>query len=206
MLVVVAAGFGLGLAYPYLSLDVDDSRIAVGDYPHFAVLVAHVFTAAVALVLGALQFVPRIRARRRVHRTLGRIYLFGGVLPAAAAAVPVAIWSGGLLTQIGLTTAAVLWLVTGGLAFRAARRRAVVEHRAWMMRNYALTFLAVTSRILVPALLLAQVPLGADIGSLRERAPSMIPVGQTLGWVINLIVAEGLIRRERRAAGRLSRT
>lgn len=92
-------------------------------------------------------------------------------------------------------------MITGGLAHRAARRRDFIGHRAWMLRNYALTFLAVTSRILTPVLLLVQIPFGgADAGSIGERAPSMIPIGQTLGWIINLIVVESLIRRAPRAA------
>ena len=35
-------------------------------------------------------------------------------------------------------------------------------------------------------------------GSVGDRAPSMIPIGQTLGWIINLLVAERLIRRTSR--------
>jgi len=196
VLFIVATGFGLVLAYPYLGLDIENSRLEVRDSLHYAVLVVHIFTATVALVLGPLQFMPKIRARKRIHRTLGRVYLLAGVLPSAVATIPVAVWSGRPLTQIGLTTAAVLWLITGGLAYRAARRRDFAGHRAWMMRNYALTFLAVTSRILVPVVLLAQIPFGgADLGSIGERASSMIPIGQTLGWIINLIVVEYFIRR-----------
>lgn len=196
LLFIVAIVFSLVLTYPYLSLDIDNSRLDVRGSLHYSVLVAHIFTAAVALVLGPLQFIPKVRARKRIHRALGRVYLLAGVLPSAVATIPVAAWSGRPLTQIGLTTAAVLWLITGGLAYRAARRRDFIGHRAWMMRNYALTFLAVTSRILVPVLLLVQIPFaGADAGSIGERAPSMIPIGQTLGWIINLIVVESLIRR-----------
>jgi hypothetical protein len=209
LLFIVAVVFGLVLTYPYLSLDIDNSRLDVRDSLQYSVLVAHIFTAAVALVVGPLQFVPKVRARKRIHRTLGRVYLLAGVLPSAVAAIPVAVWSGRLLTQVGLTTAAVLWLITGGLAYRAARRRDFMNHRAWMMRNYALTFLAVTSRILVPMLLLAQIPFGgADAGSIAERAPSMIPIGQTLGWIINLIVVECFIRRAsaRRISQALPRT
>jgi hypothetical protein len=186
------------LVYPYLSLDIDDSRLDVRDSLHYYVLVGHIGTAAVALVLGSLQFMPKVRARRRIHRTLGRVYLLAGVLPSAVATIPVALWSGRLMTQIGLTTAAVLWLVTGGLAYRAARRRDFDSHRNWMMRNYALTFLAVTARILVPLLLLVQLPF-RGAGSMGELATSMIPVGQTLGWIVNLVVVERIIRR--RGAG-----
>lgn len=185
------------LVYPYLGLDKDASRLDVRDGLHYFVLVGHIATAAVALVVGSLQFIPKVRARRRIHRTLGRVYLLAGVLPSAVATIPVAVWSGRLMTQIGLTTAAVLWLITGGLAYRAARRRDFGGHRNWMMRNYALTFLAVTSRVLVPLLLLVQIPFRGT-GSMAEAATSTIPIGQTLGWIVNLIVVEGVIRRRSR--------
>ncbi|MBP2702811.1 DUF2306 domain-containing protein [Microbispora sp. RL4-1S] len=184
------------LVYPYLGLDMESSRLDVSGGLHYYVLVGHIGTAAVALVIGPLQFMAKVRARRRIHRALGRIYLLAGVLPSAVTVIPVAIWSGRLLTQIGLTTAAVLWLITGGLAYRAARRRDFAGHRNWMMRNYALTFLAVTSRVLVPLLLVAQIPFrGAEAGSMGDLATTMIPIGQTLGWIVNLVLAEGIIRR-----------
>ncbi|MGI5487713.1 DUF2306 domain-containing protein [Microtetraspora malaysiensis] len=200
LMLIVAAGFGAVLISPYLGLDSGSSRLDVTSEWYYYLLVAHVFTALVALVLGPLQFIPAIRARRRVHRTIGRCYLLAGVLPSALAAVPVALLSGRVITQIGLTIPAVLWLITGGLAVRAARRRDFVRHRHWMMRNYALTFLAVTSRILVPLFLLAQIPFSGTggAGSLAAGAQSMIPIGQALGWVVNLIVAEILIRRSGR--------
>jgi len=198
---LVAIIVSVVLIFPYLSLDIDNSRLEVSGSLHYYVLVAHIFTAAVALVLGPAQFIAKVRSRRRLHRTLGRIYLLAGVLPSGLTTIPVAIWSGRLLTQIGLTTAAVLWLVTGGLAYRAARRRDFLHHRNWMMRNYALTFLAVTSRILVPLLLLAQIPFGTvDAGSIAEKAGTMIPIGQTVGWIINLIVVEIVIRSRRRVS------
>lgn len=193
---MIAIVFAAVLSYPYLGLDMADSRIPVSGALQYSVLVTHVFTASVALVLGPLQFIPRIRARRRIHRTLGRIYLLAGVVPAALTAIPVAMWSGHLLTQISLTVAAVLWLITGGLAYRAARRRDFAAHRAWMMRNYALTFLAVTSRILTPAILVSQIALGgAGSGPVAAHVAATIPIGQTLGWVVDLIVVEILLRR-----------
>ena len=196
LLFIVALIFSLVLIYPYLTLNIANSRLTVRGSLHYAILVTHIFTATVALILGPLQFMPCVRARKRLHRTVGRTYLLAGVLPSAAATIPVAIWSGRSVTQIGLTTAAILWLITAALAYRAARRRDFNTHRAWMTRNYALTFLAVTSRILVPLLLLAQLPFGG--GSIADRAPSMIPIGQTLGWIVNLVVAEFLIRRSAR--------
>lgn len=202
LMAIVAAGFGLVLVSPYVLLDIGDSRLDVGGGAHYYLLVGHVFTAFVALVLGPLQFVPAIRAHRRVHRTIGRTYLLAGVLPSALLAIPVAVLSGRLITQAGLIVPAVLWLVTGWLAYRAARRRDFARHREWMMRNYALTFLAVTSRILVPLMLLASIPVSETVSreSIAAGAQSLIPIGQALGWMVNLIIAEVLIRRARRAA------
>ncbi|MFD9942600.1 DUF2306 domain-containing protein [Nonomuraea sp. NPDC059023] len=192
LMLVVAAVVGAVLVSPYLGLDVNGSRLEVTSGTHYHLLVAHIFTALIALVLGPLQFVPAIRARGRVHRMIGRCYLLAGVLPSALTAIPVALLSGRLITQVGLVVPAVLWLVTGGLAVRAARDRDFARHRNWMTRNYALTFLAVTSRVLVPLILLAHLPFGgaADV-------QSMIPIGQALGWIVNLVVAEILIRRSR---------
>lgn len=202
LMLVVAAVFGAVLVSPYLPPDINDSRLDVSGGAHFALLAAHIFTALIALVLGPLQFIPAIRRRRRIHRTIGRLYLLAGVLPSALTAVPVALLSGRLITQIGLTIPAVLWLVTGALAYRAARRHDYTNHQNWMMRNYALTFLAVTSRILVPLLLLAQIPFTTtSFGSIGDNAPSMIPVGQALGWIVNLVAAEILIRRRQVGAG-----
>ena len=198
LMLIVAVAIGAVLISPYLLLNINSSRVAVTSEANYAVLVGHIFAACIALVLGPLQFIPTVRARRQLHRRIGRLYLFAGVMPAAIAAVPVALLSDRLVTEIGLTIPAVLWLITGTFAYQAARRHDYTSHRNWMMRNYALTFLAVTSRILVPLLLLAEIPFtGASVKSLGHNAASMIPVGQVLGWIANLAAAEALIRRRR---------
>jgi hypothetical protein len=198
LMLLVAVVAGAVMAAPYVLLDVESGRLEVGGGLHYALLVAHVWTATVALVLGPLQFVPAIRARRRWHRRIGRAYLLVGVLPAAIFAVPVALLSGRLVTQVGLVIPAVGWLVTGGLAVRAIRRGDVEAHRAWMTRNYALTFLAVTARIVVPLILLTLLATGAAApADAAVAGTSLIPVGQVLGWMINLVVAEILIRLRR---------
>ncbi|MHA6627423.1 DUF2306 domain-containing protein [Pseudonocardia sichuanensis] len=193
LVAVVAAAL---MAVPYVLLDAGSSRIAVDGGVHYGLLVAHIATATVALVLGPLQFVPAIRAQRRWHRRIGRAYLLAGVLPSALTAVPVALLSGRLVTQVGLVVPAVGWVLTAWLAVRAIRRGDVVGHRAWMTRNYALTFLAVTARILVPLVLLTMLATGAVArADAAATAASLIPVGQVMGWVVNLVVAEVLIRR-----------
>jgi uncharacterized membrane protein len=199
LMLLVAVVAGAVMAAPYVLLDVGAGRIEVDGGLHYALLVTHIFTATVALVLGPLQFVPAIRARRRWHRRIGRAYLLAGVLPSALAAVPVALLSGRLVSQVGLVIVAIGWLATAGSAVRAIRRGDVAAHRAWMTRNYALTFLAVTARIVVPLMLLTGLATGAIApADVPAAVTSLIPVGQVVGCAINLVVAEVLIRRSRR--------
>lgn len=197
-MLVLACVVGVVLIAPYLTWDMESSRLSVDGAAHYALLVVHVLTAMVALVLGPLQFLPAVRRHRWLHRLLGRAYLLVGVVPAALAGIPVALLSGRVITQVGLVIPFVGWLVTAWLAVRAARRGDFVAHRAWMMRNYALTFLAVTSRVIVPLLLLAQLPLGVPADGLQDTIPSIIPIGQVLGWVVNLAVVEFLLWRAAR--------
>src|SRR5918998_468626 len=199
LMLLVAVVAAAVMAAPYVLLDVESSRLEVDGGLHYALLVAHIFTATVALVLGPLQFAPAIRARRRWHRRIGRTYLLAGVLPSGLAAVPVALLSGRLVTQVGLVVVAVMWLTTAGLAVHAIRPGAVATPPARVTRNYALTFLAVTARIVVPFLLLTGLATGAIAPADAPAAvSSLIPVGQVLGCVLNLVVAEVLIRRARR--------
>src|SRR5581483_9959784 len=58
-------------------------------------------------------------------------------------------------THTGFAVLACLWLATAALALRAALRRDFVAHRRWMVRNYALTFAAVTLRIELPFMVAA---------------------------------------------------
>ncbi|HLU60038.1 MAG TPA: DUF2306 domain-containing protein [Pseudonocardia sp.] len=199
LMLVVAVVAGAVMAAPYASLDPAAGRIAVEGPLHHRLLIAHIATATVALVLGPLQFVPALRARRRWHRGIGCTYLAAGVLPSAVVAVPVALLSDSLVSRVGLVVVAAGWLGTAVAALRAIRAGDVAAHRAWMTRNYALTFLAVTARIVVPLLLLVGLLSGAIApAEMPTAVASLIPAGQIAGCAINLAVAEVVLRRARR--------
>jgi uncharacterized membrane protein len=147
---------------------------------------AHVFGAAVALLLGPFQFVSRLRARRpRLHRWIGRFYLGVGVLIGGSAGFYVAFHAfGGIVARLGFGSLALVWLYTGANAYAAIRRRDVTAHRRWMVRNFALTFGAVTLRIYLP--------LSAISGIAFETA---YPAIAWLAWVPNLLVAQWWLTR-----------
>lgn len=192
----------------YLGLDPATAQVGLReDVPwHYPVLMGHIVPAALALTLGPLQLVPSIRAHRRVHRWIGRAYLFAGVLPAALLGVPAALLSTqGPAAGAGLLVGDVAWAVTAVVAYRAARQRRYRDHARWMVRNFALTFAAVTFRIWLPLLILVQVPLlepvhGGDFDALFHAA---YVATCWLAFLPNLFAVMLVQRRRATAAGLL---
>ena len=86
---------------------------------------SHVFAAAVALLLGPLQFSRRLRtAHPALHRVSGRIYLVAGVCVGGLAGLYMAMFAyGGIVSSIGFALLALAWLYTGARAYAAARAR-----------------------------------------------------------------------------------
>ena len=158
-----------------------EMRAVFETYP--LAIYGHVFASAIALTLGPFQFASRLRSRLpRVHRWLGRLYLGAGVLVGGLAGLFMSFHAfGGLLSRLGFALLAAAWLATGLLAYRAIRVRDIAAHRRWMIRNFSLTFAAVTLRIYVPASIAS--------GMAFELA---YPVIAWLCWVPNLLLAEML--------------
>jgi uncharacterized membrane protein len=152
-------------------------------------ILTHVFASAAALVLGPLQFSAGIRRDRPwLHRWTGRVYLAVGVLVGGLAGLYMAQYAfGGLAAKLGFAFLAAGWLFTGVCAYMSIRRGAVGAHRKWMIRNYSLTFAAVTLRLYLPASLAAGVSL--------DQA---YPLIAWLCWVPNILVAEWLFNKRPR--------
>lgn len=141
----------------------------------------HVLSGALVLLIGGFQFWRGLRLRRpRLHRHLGRVYLLC-VLAGGVAGLLLAPQSdGGLVAHLGFGLLALLWLYSGWRAYQSIRVGNVAAHRAWMIRNYALTFGAVTLRLYLGLLVgLAGVPF--------DEAYSAVA---WLSWVPNLVIVE----------------
>lgn len=165
--------------------------------PRFATsaapIVTHVVASLVFAVVGALQFVPRLRRPGVAwHRRAGRVVAVAGLISAGSA-----LWltlfvtpkpgTGHLLFGLRLAFASAMigCLV---LAIAAVRGRDFVRHRAWMMRGYAIGVAAGT-QALTEGLSRALFGSGMLLDDLAKG----------MGWVINLTVAELIIRKPRRA-------
>ena len=175
---------GVGLAPNY------DGRPGFVQFAFYA----HIIAGGIALVAGPLQFWRGLRTRHpRVHRWTGRGYLVAVLIAGVAGLVMAPFNSAGLVGFFGFGALAVLWIVTGVRAYRAIRAGDVPSHRAWMMRNFALTYAAVTLRLWIGVLLGVQaLPGDFDFEAAFDNAYAAVPF---LCWIPNLIVAEWLIRR-----------
>jgi uncharacterized membrane protein len=156
---------------------------------HTGAIITHIAASMVALVVGPLQFLARLRKKRAlaVHRWLGRAYLLGVLVGSGTGFYMAWLSYGGLPAHLSFATLATWWFVTGLVAYRHIRAGRIEAHRRWMLRNYALTFAAVTLRLWLVLLIF---PLGVPY----EEAFVTV---SWICWVWNLAAAEWLIHRRR---------
>ena len=189
LLCVLSAGVAIYalIAYGFLPLGsmVHPDMRAVFE-AHRIGIYAHVFGSVIALAIGPLQFWTRLRTKHvSLHRWLGRIYLGVGVVVGGTFGLYMAFHAfGGLIAQLGFACLALAWLYTGARAYAAIRSADVAAHRTWMVRNFSLTFAAVTLRIYLPASMSAGIEF-----ELAYRAIAW------LCWIPNLVAAELLFKK-----------
>ena len=147
---------------------------------NIAFLLTHIVGSMFATLIGPFQFLRVIRTGRylNLHRWLGRIYLISVLFGGLGGLYMAQLAYGGLFNRLGFTSLAILWLVSGSMAYLNIRKKEISRHRKWMIINYALTFAGVTLR-------LWQVVFG--ISGLDFLTGYMIVAW--LCWVPNLLVA-----------------
>ncbi|NPD03195.1 DUF2306 domain-containing protein [Nocardioides sp. zg-1308] len=153
-------------------------------------VVVHVLGACTYCVLGAFQFMPSFRRRRpRWHRWSGRV-----LVPAGLAAALSGLWMAVWYDLPAHDNAALMWvrLVFGSvmvaglvLGVAAILRRDVRTHQRWMARAYAVGQGAGTQAVVLGPMVLVVDQPGGDLKA----------SGMAAAWVINLVVAEWLVRR-----------
>ncbi|WP_405162829.1 DUF2306 domain-containing protein [Nocardia sp. NBC_01499] len=188
LLVLLAIGIAGYFVTPYLfgSSTVPIDRAIPGYYVS---LVVHAVPAGLALIIGPWQFVPQLRKRfPKLHRTAGRVYLVSVVAASAAASYSAAVTPSGFPLQVAFYMLVVAWLYTATKAYRTIRRREVQLHRIWMIRNYALTFAAVTLRLYLLA--------GTQASSIFHLSLAYRDIYTASAWAAllgNVLVAEYFI-------------
>ena len=141
------------------------------------------------LFLGAFQFSQPIRARwPKWHRWSGRVAVVAGAIaalsglwmtetfPETPTGNPHEVYGLRILFGLG-------WLACLALGLMAAVQRDIANHRAWMMRAYAIALGGSTTAIL----------LGPWFLMYGITSPKVFALATGAAWVINLVVVQRII-------------
>jgi uncharacterized membrane protein len=146
-------------------------------------IVSHIVGGMLALGLGPFQFLRGLRTKQpALHRWIGRFYLLGILLGGTAGLYMATFAYTGPVAGFGFGALALLWLLTGALAYRSIRNGDVHTHRRWMIRNFALTFAAVTLRLQLPVLTTS---FGFDLGYMIVAWSAWVPNLLLVEWFLN---------------------
>ena len=107
----------------------------------------HILLGILALLIGAYQLTNKSRRNRKLHRLLGRIYGFAVFVNVLVVPYISLYATGGTPTTIAFLVLDILWLFTTAVAIFYIKRKKIKQHREWMLRSYAVTFVFVTFRI-----------------------------------------------------------
>jgi NADPH:quinone reductase-like Zn-dependent oxidoreductase len=161
-----------------------DPRFLAAPLP----IALHIFGLCAWCLGGAFQFSTRLR-QRGWHRAAGRVLVGLGLIGVLSGmwitfTYPPVEHDSSLLTAIRVVVAAAM-VTCLLLGFAAIRRRDIAQHRAWMIRGYALAVAAGTQVFtLLPY---------TFVDALHDEMGRALTMGT--GWAINLVVAEWIVRR-----------
>ncbi len=153
-------------------------------------VVLHILSVIPFSILGAFQFSPGfLRRHRGWHRMAGRMLAVCGIVAAFSG-----LWMAhfypwpdgdGVGVYIERIVFGSAMSISLGLALDAVRRRDFSAHGAWMTRAYAIGMGAGTQ-------VFTHLPWFILVGKPGESARTVL---MGAGWVINLLVAEWIIRK-----------
>ena len=164
-------------------------------------VVVHIVGSSLFAILGAFQFSTGFRRRwPRWHRVAGRVLVVAGLLVGLSGIwmalfyYPRPVGDGDFLAALRLLFGSAM---IGSIvrSFAAIRRGDVRGHRAWMMRGYAIGLGAGTQTLTLM--------IGEMIAGKPDELGRALLMG--LAWVINLVVAEWIIRNRSALQARTAR-
>lgn len=141
----------LGAYYLYRAIDyrfLHAGRLGPSLFNKQLWYIAHAAFALPVIFGAPLQFVPALRrAKPRLHRFIGKAYVYGASLAAV-----MAIWLGATIeyegSRLSLVLTGLLWLGFTLAAWRSAVRKDFAAHRAFMIRSYAMALVLVWLRLM----------------------------------------------------------
>lgn len=182
LLALAVAGYAFAFLYlPFQTGNPFAAQFAISgvDVP------LHFFLGGLALVLAPLQLSAGLRRRwPALHRLSGWLYV-GSVLIGSISALSLAFHAqGGMPSRISFVLMALMWPCLTAIGIQRAIVGDIAGHRRWMCRSVALTYSAVTLRLI----------LGIGAGALHLPFIPVYIAAAWFGWTINLVVCEVLLR------------
>lgn len=145
----------------------------------------HIIFGGLALLVGWLQFSPRLRrSRPALHRNMGKIYVVSALLSGLAGIGIGTQATGGWMAALGFMSLGAIWVYATFTAYRHIRAGRVMAHQQMMTYSYAACFGAVMLRLWMPLLVMVS---GDFVAAYRVVA--------WLCWVPNMGVAWRVNRR-----------
>ncbi|MED3966036.1 DUF2306 domain-containing protein [Niallia taxi] len=166
------------------------AKVSFGDVLNqlwYIILYIHAFTSLITLAIGPFLLSSKIRIKNKErHKRIGKVYylclLFGGFTGLYLAFEA----TGGIISTLGFGFLSIFWLVTAGIALVKIKKGQVHHHRRWMIRNYSLTFAAVTLRFWLLIFVL--------IAGIDNYETSYIIISW-LCWIPNILIAEFYVNK-----------
>jgi len=142
----------------------------------------HVYTAIFVLLTGFFQFSAYIlRKYPFIHRSTGKFYVVTILFLSAPSGLFIGLFAnGGFYSKISFVTLSVLWFYFTLKGFLFIKDKNIVQHKAFMLRSFALTFSAITLRFWKVILVYLFQPSPMDLYQIIAW----------LGWIPNLLIVE----------------
>ena len=145
----------------------------------------HRIGGVVYIVIGLSQFSKGFRKRKpHLHRTLGKVFLLLSLaLGIGGIAMSIFVPAAGLQETVPTVLFACLFIFFTIKAYQTARQKRFLEHREWVIRNFALGMGVATIRVFAAAFINFS-PLTIE---------EVVVTTFWLGWTTNMILAEAWI-------------
>jgi hypothetical protein len=163
-------------AFPYFASF--DAK-SYGDlWPRRWGLLVHIAGGGAAACTGLVQLWLGLTGRTaETHRGLGRAYGTAIVVGSIGAYyLALTLDPKDIVYASGLFMLSSAWVVTTSMAIVAVKRRALEQHREWMIRSYTVTFAFVTFRLVARWLTDAHVAAAADVQAIMAWACWAVPL------------------------------
>ncbi|WP_442600540.1 DUF2306 domain-containing protein [Paenibacillus sp. KN14-4R] len=197
LIVLLTLGAAIFAVAPYFLLDPGLSRVSISPsfQLHFPLLLVHIFSSFFALVIGWLQFLPTLRINRpQVHRLVGRFYLTF-VAIGSVTGIIVGMYTTSYIRQMAFITLVLLWLYTGWKGYWTARHKRFDAHGIWMIRNYTVTLVAATARLVTPLCILIYLVCnrGESLGGVEDVLNHVLEINIWVALVVNVVISEWML-------------